>query len=87
MIALLAAAVVAASPDSGAQLADLHRMYAQSCEVRAYASFDDLCNILKKQMREAERAHRRSARAEAAEPTTPVVAEKTESAPAPTRAE
>jgi len=84
MIALLAAAAIAAPQDAGSRLAELQHMYAQSCGVRAYASFDDLCGLLKKQMREAERAYRKAARAEAA---TPAVAETSEPGPAPTREE
>lgn len=63
MIAALAAAVLATAGDTGAErVAELRHMYQQSCEVRAYGSFDDLCDQLKRQMREAEKAQRAAAR-------------------------
>lgn len=70
MIALFAAAAaaIAAPSDATGRLADLQHLYSQSCEVRAYATFDDLCDQLKRQMREAQRAERDAARARAATP-------------------
>ena len=64
MIALLAAAAAAVSAptEPAKQLEELRLIYSQSCEVRAYATFDRLCEGLKKQMREAEKAHRRGQR-------------------------
>ena len=64
MIALLAAAAAAVSAptEPAKQLEELRFIYSQSCEVRAYATFDRLCEGLKKQMREAEKAHRRAQR-------------------------
>lgn len=69
MIALLAAAAAALTPtgsaDAEARMVDLRRLYATSCEVRAYATYDDLCDRLKRQMREAEKAHRAAMKASA----------------------
>lgn len=65
--AFAAALAAAASPtDAEKQLAELQHIYAQSCDVRAYAAFDDLCDKLKKQMRDAQRAHRAALRAKPA---------------------
>jgi hypothetical protein len=61
-VSLLAAAAVAVADDSGQRLADLQLIYSQSCESRAYGSFDDLCDRLKRQMRTAERAQRDATR-------------------------
>lgn len=69
--ALAAAALAAAAPsdvgpsDTAKRLVDLQHIYAQSCGVRAYATYDDLCDKLKKQMRDAERSHRTAQRAQA----------------------
>jgi hypothetical protein len=61
---LLAAAVAASAPTDGEKnLVELRRLYSQSCEVRAYATFDRMCEGVRKQVREAERAQKRSARA------------------------
>ena len=64
MIATLLAATVALSAPTESQrrLAELRHIYAQSCEVRAYATFDRMCEGLRKQVREAERVERREAR-------------------------
>jgi len=77
MIAILAAAVtgLTPAPDGERQLVELRRIYAQSCQVRAYASFDDLCERVKRQLRDAERAHRRSVRAQARAPAVLAQAE------------
>lgn len=74
IIAAFAAALAAATtpPDAERQLAELQHIYAQSCEVRAYAAFDDLCDKIKKQMRDAERAHRAALRAKPAAAARPV---------------
>jgi hypothetical protein len=65
MIAALATAAAlagaTASDDGTRRLAELQHMYQQSCEVRAYGSFDDLCDELKKQIRAAQKAHRTAA--------------------------
>ena len=81
MIAMLAAAAVALSAptDADKRLEELRLIYSQSCEVRAYATYDRLCEGVKKQMREAEKAHRRAKRdkstvaltAPAAQPSPP----------------
>lgn len=57
MIVLIAAAVLATAEPTEAQrqLDDLRFMYEQSCGSRAYATFDDICDTLKKQMKTAER--------------------------------
>lgn len=60
---ILAAAVVAASPapvsvppadDAQARMDELKLVYDQSCRQRAYGSYDDVCDNLRKQIREAE---------------------------------
>ncbi len=67
MIALTVAAALAASPlpdttdESTRTLARLQAMYQQSCSVRAYGAFDDVCGALRKQMKEAEKRHKRAA--------------------------
>lgn len=71
MIAALIAAAALSAPDIAAadadkRFADLQLIYAQSCEVRAYATFDRMCESLKRQVREAEKAHRKAARAKPA---------------------
>lgn len=57
MIVLIAAAALGAAQPTEAQrqLDDLRFMYEQSCGSRAYATFDDICDTLKKQMKTAER--------------------------------
>lgn len=64
--ALIAAAALAAQTGAGAEadrrFADLQLIYSQSCEVRAYATFDRMCSDLKRQIRAAEKAHRKAAR-------------------------
>ena len=85
MIALVLAAAVAAAvpePVSDADtLAGVQALYDQSCQERAYGSYDDLCNALKQQLKEAAQADRKSKGqhpAAAAKPAevaaTPVVA-------------
>ena len=59
MIALILAAALAVAPDKPVNLDELHVLYDQSCQVRAYASYDDLCSALRKQIREAEKAQRK----------------------------
>lgn len=69
MIAILAAsAAVLTAAQADARLADIRHLYAQSCEVRAYAAFDDLCGKLKRQLRAAEKAHRAAVRERAKAP-------------------
>ena len=64
MIALiLAAAVTAAAPDPASDvdtLAGVQALYDQSCQERAYGSYDDLCNALKQQLKEAAQADRKA---------------------------
>ena len=64
MIVLIAAAALAtaAPTDAQRQLADLQFMYDQSCGSRAYATFDDICSTLKKQMKIAERDAKKAGR-------------------------
>jgi hypothetical protein len=70
MIATLAALAMAAAPagDAAHKLVALQGMYEQSCQVKAYGSYDDLCNVLKKQMKEAEREQRKQRQAAKAQP-------------------
>lgn len=65
MIAIVAAAVTALAAPSDAEkhLAELQSLYEQSCGVRAYAAFDDLCSPLKRQLRDAEKAARKAEQA------------------------
>lgn len=69
MIALVAAAALAAAsagPQTSAQTLDsLERMYQQSCSVKAYGSYDDICNGLRKQMKEAQKRQKKEAQAQA----------------------
>jgi hypothetical protein len=67
MIALaLAAAVSSAQPqDAATQLEQLDHMYQQSCSVKAYGSYDDICNGLKKQMKEAQKRLKQEVRDQA----------------------
>ena len=70
MIALAAAAALAAaSPtDAATQLEQLDHMYQQSCSVKAYGSYDDICNGLKKQMKEAQKRLKQEIRDQARNP-------------------
>jgi hypothetical protein len=52
----MAAAQPAVSNDPAVTLAAVKNMYEQSCQVRAYGSYDDLCNTLRNQMKAAEKA-------------------------------
>jgi hypothetical protein len=61
MIALFAAAALA-TQDPAATIAALENMYQQSCQVKAYGSYDDICNGLRKQMREAEKRLKKQAK-------------------------
>jgi hypothetical protein len=66
MIALVAVAAMAAAQaaqpaQSPAQTMEaLQTMYEQSCQVRAYGSYDDLCNTLRKQINNAKREQSRA---------------------------
>ena len=77
MIALLAAAAaaLAAPTDADRRMEELRLIYAQSCEVRAYATYDRLCEGVKKQMRDAEKAHRRARRDKATVALSPPAAQ------------
>jgi hypothetical protein len=57
VILAMAAAVAASGADDVAakNKADLQRLYDQSCKVRAYGSYDEMCNKLRKRMKEFER--------------------------------
>ena len=68
IVILAAAAAVLTASEADARLADIRHLYAQSCEVRAYAAFDDLCGKLKRQLRIAEKTHREAERARAKAP-------------------
>ena len=67
MLAVLALAGVAPAPsdDTASSLAELQQMYDQSCAAREYGAYDDLCDQLSHQLRdarvEADRAARRKA--------------------------
>ncbi len=63
MIILMAALVLAGSEpppdppadDPAANLAGLQQIYDQSCAAREYGAFDDVCDQLKTQLRQAQR--------------------------------
>ncbi len=67
MLAVMALAGVAPAPsdDTASSLAELQQMYDQSCAAREYGAYDDLCDQLSHQLRdarvEADRAARRKA--------------------------
>lgn len=61
---IIALAVMAMSSAQGVPppsntLTTLHGMYQQSCQVKAYGSYDDICNGLKRQIKEAEKQAKR----------------------------
>jgi hypothetical protein len=65
MVIMAMAAAVAASGagDVAAKnKADLQMLYDQSCKVRAYGSYDDMCNKLRKQIKAFERDQDRAER-------------------------
>ena len=63
-ILAMAAAVTASTPEEVAarNSADLQVLYDQSCRVRAYGSYDDMCSKLRKRIKEFERDQARAAR-------------------------
>jgi len=89
MIAIAAVAAMAAAQaqppvtDAAQTLAAARSMYEQSCQVRAYGAYDDLCNALKRQVKEAEKAARKARDAKPA-PVSTAPAEGEEPAPAQT---
>ena len=87
-------AVTPPADDTASSLAGLQQMYDQSCAAREYGAYDDLCDQLSHQLRdaraEAAREARRNAvearrhpRAAPASPRPPVPAPPTKPAPAP----
>lgn len=75
VIALAAMAAVQAPADDPARTAAAAQaMYQQSCQVRAYGSYDDLCNALRRQLRDAEKAARKAQKNKAV-PAVAAVAE------------
>lgn len=92
MLALVAAAALAAAPtqDPAKTLQAVQAMYDQSCQVRAYGSYDDLCSALRQQLRDARRAEQKASRAgpppaskPESETAAPVPAETPPAPPAP----
>jgi hypothetical protein len=90
MITVLAVMAMSASPAAAAprnNLVALQGMYQQSCQVKAYGSYDDICNGLKKQLKEAEKQAKRdrnqakAAAAAEAKPAEPPAAAAAEPAP------
>jgi hypothetical protein len=76
MIALIAAAVAAATPVNAVET--LERMYQQSCSVKAYGSYDDICNGLRKQLKEAQKQQKKDlARQQAVAREQPAAQQKT----------
>ncbi|MEO6340097.1 MAG: hypothetical protein ABIO39_08680 [Caulobacteraceae bacterium] len=75
---LLILAMAAATAGIGADevaaknRADLQVLYDQSCAVRAYGSYDDMCNKLRQSIREYERDQAKAARERARAPKGPV---------------
>ena len=80
MLAIVLAAALASAtipPDTvpdAADLAGVQALYDQSCQERAYGSYDDLCNALKQQLRQAQQAERKAQRAAARPPPRPAAA-------------
>jgi hypothetical protein len=66
MIALAVAAALAAAPapptaqETAKTMDALELMYQQSCSVKAYGSYDDVCNGLRKQMKEAQKRYKKA---------------------------
>ena len=65
-VVLAAALAVPAPQDPATQLEQLDHMYQQSCSVKAYGSYDDICTGLKKQMKEAQKRLKQEVRDQAA---------------------
>ncbi len=57
--------------DPAANLAALQQLYAQSCGSRGYAAYDDVCNQISRQIRQAEVELRRSTHAGPTRPSAP----------------
>jgi len=65
MLAILAMAAVmtsAADDVAAKNRADFDVLYNQSCKVRAYGSYDDMCNKLRKRIKEFEREQAKAAK-------------------------
>ena len=89
-VALAVAQPLAATPpadDAGASPPELQQMYDQSCAAREYGAYDDLCDQLSHQLKDAQVEAARDARRKAAEarrhPHAPSVAPSSQAAPAP----
>lgn len=87
LILTLAAAVSSGDPTS-TDLAALHRLYQESCAVRAYATYDEMCDQLRAQVRQAEAevardARRHASRSKPAAPAAKPDAGQTPAQPAP----
>ena len=71
MLALLALAAAeppaAPADDTATSLAELQQMYDQSCAAREYGAYDDLCDQLSHQLRDARIEADRESRRKAAE--------------------
>ena len=86
-LAVMAMTASPAAPPPRNNLVALQGMYQQSCQVKAYGSYDDICNGLKKQLKEAEKQAKRErnqAKAAAAvepKPAEPAAASAAEPAP------
>ena len=71
VILAMAAATAAISPDDAAAAknrADLQMLYDQSCAVRAYGSYDDMCNKLSQSIKAYDRDQAKLARERARNP-------------------
>ena len=102
MLALLALAAAEPPPaladDPSTSLAELQQMYDQSCAAREYGAYDDLCDQLSHQLRDARVEADREARRKAADarrhprepvappPLTPVAPPGPSASPAPSGA-
>ena len=81
MIVLAALALAASSPVNTVET--LERMYQQSCSVKAYGSYDDICNGLRKQLKEAQKRQKQEdAKAKVAAREQPASATTATAAPA-----
>ena len=86
VILAMAAATATLSVDETAakNRADLQVLYDQSCAVRAYGSYDDMCNKLRQSIKTFERDQAKAARERARNPPPPPSSGPAPSAPSPT---
>jgi hypothetical protein len=87
LYALAAAILASAQPDPSAAaqpapddpiatLAGLNDLYSQTCQVKAYAAYDDICHALRDQIHDAEKAADKAAKARAKAKSAEKIADK-----------